>query len=173
MSREERTTPAVYVGTYAKYNNGSIAGAWVSLDEHDTEAAFYAAASALHKREYDPELMFQDFEGFPREFYGESYLDERIWEWLELDDDERDIISAWLKANGGSDDLDYMREAYRGHWDSWDEYVYQYVDDTCLLENVPEEVAGYFDYESYGRDLSNDYSVTDSDSGGVYVFFNH
>tara|TARA_R110002020_G_scaffold360661_1_gene573438 strand:- start:426 stop:929 length:504 start_codon:yes stop_codon:yes gene_type:complete len=160
----------IYVGTYGKYNEGSIAGAWVSLDEHDTETAFYAAAKALHKNEHDPELMFQDFEGFPRDFYGESYLDKRIWDWLELDDDEREIVAAWLEANGGTDSLDYIKDTYAGHWDSWDEYVYQCVDDAGWLENVPDEVASYFNYESYGRDLSYDYTVADADAGGIHVF---
>jgi hypothetical protein len=27
-------TPRIYVGTYAKYNAGSIAGAWLDLDDY-------------------------------------------------------------------------------------------------------------------------------------------
>ena len=109
-------TAQIYVGTYGKYNDGSIAGAWVSLDEHDTEAAFYAAAKALHKNEHDPELMFQDFEGFPQDFYGESYLDARLWEWLELDDDDRETVSGWLEVSGGTELIPEILESYRGCW---------------------------------------------------------
>jgi antirestriction protein len=165
-------TAQIYVGTYGKYSGGSIAGAWLSLKEHDTESAFYAAAKELHKNEHDPELMFQDCEGFPRELYGESHLDDRIWEWLGLDKDTREIVSAWLDANGGTDSLDYIVESYAGHWDSWDAYVYQYVGDMGLLANAPEEIANYFDYESFGRVLSYDYTVANADSGGVHLFRN-
>jgi antirestriction protein len=65
------TSTAVYVGTFAKYNSGSIKGAWIKLEGHDAET-FQAACLELHSDESDPELMFQDFEGFPRAFYSES-----------------------------------------------------------------------------------------------------
>ena len=67
MSTTTQTAPRVYVGTYAKYNNGSIKGAWIDLEGLD-ENSFHDACLELHKDESDPELMFQDFEGFPRRF---------------------------------------------------------------------------------------------------------
>ncbi|WP_252861681.1 antirestriction protein ArdA, partial [Shigella sonnei] len=57
--------PAVYVGTWHKYNCGSIAGRWFDLTTFDDERDFFAACRALHQDEADPELMFQDYEGFP------------------------------------------------------------------------------------------------------------
>lgn len=56
----------LYVGTYAKYNSGSIAGAWLDLEDYADRDSFLVAARELHKDESDPELMYQDFEGFPR-----------------------------------------------------------------------------------------------------------
>jgi antirestriction protein len=163
-------TVQVYVGTYGKYNDGSIAGAWVSLDEHDTEAAFYAAAKALHKNEHDPELMFQDFEGFPQEFYGESYLDERLWEWLELDDDDRETVSGWLEVGDGTESIPEILESYRGCWESWTHFVYDYIENTGLLDGVSERVTFYFDYESFGRDLAMEYRTADAESFGLLVY---
>ena len=162
--------PQIYVGTYAKYANGSIAGAWISLDEHDTEESFYTAARELHKRESDPELMFQDFEGFPRELYGESYLDERLWEFLALDQDDREVVSAWLDENGGTDSIDYIQNCYHGRADSWKEYVEEYVDE-LILPSIPESLRQYFDYEAYGRDLAHDFTVAEV-PGGVIIFNN-
>ncbi len=54
--------PAVYVGTWHKYNCGSIAGRWFDLTTFDDERDFFAACRALHQDEADPELMFQDYE---------------------------------------------------------------------------------------------------------------
>ena len=51
----------IYVGTYYKYNCGSIAGAWIDL-ENLTKDEFYQKCKELHKGEQDPEFMFQDFE---------------------------------------------------------------------------------------------------------------
>lgn len=55
----------VYVGTYAKYNNGNIGGAWVSLNNCDSYSDFLKKCSSIHKDEKDPEFMIQDYEDMP------------------------------------------------------------------------------------------------------------
>ena len=55
----------VYVGTYKKYNNGSIAGGWLDLADYASYGDFLAACRKLHKNERDPEFMIQDTEDFP------------------------------------------------------------------------------------------------------------
>ena len=62
----------VYVGTYAKYNAGSLKGAWMNLNLYNSKQDFLKACYDLHKDEADPELMYQDLEGFPKTFYYES-----------------------------------------------------------------------------------------------------
>lgn len=57
--------PKVYVGTYGKYNNGSIAGGWISLAECESYNDFLSKCKQLHKDERDPEYMIQDTEDFP------------------------------------------------------------------------------------------------------------
>ena len=41
----------VYVGTYAKYNNGSLSGAWLDLSDYSDKEEFYEACRELHKDE--------------------------------------------------------------------------------------------------------------------------
>ena len=57
--------PRVYVGTYKKYNEGSIAGGWISLAECENYGQFLAKCKDLHKNEREPEFMIQDNEDFP------------------------------------------------------------------------------------------------------------
>ncbi|WP_141037509.1 antirestriction protein ArdA, partial [Escherichia coli] len=45
--------PAVYVGTWHKYNCGSIAGRWFDLATFDDERDFFAACRSLHQDEAD------------------------------------------------------------------------------------------------------------------------
>ena len=52
----------VYVGTYGKYNAGSIDGAWIDLDKFNSYDEFLAACRKLHHDEHDPEFMIQDTE---------------------------------------------------------------------------------------------------------------
>jgi antirestriction protein len=56
---------SVYVGTYGKYNSGSIEGGWLDLADYETYDEFLKACRNLHKNERDPEFMIQDSEGFP------------------------------------------------------------------------------------------------------------
>ena len=55
----------VYVGSYNKYNNGSIAGGWLDLADYKNYNEFLTACRKLHKNESDPEFMIQDTEDFP------------------------------------------------------------------------------------------------------------
>ena len=67
--------PSVYCGTYGKYNDGSLCGLWVDISSFDDYDDFIRFCKAIHADEEDPELMFQDFEGFPRQWYSESGMD--------------------------------------------------------------------------------------------------
>ena len=52
--------PAVYVGTYKKYAEGSLFGMWMDLTAFSDYDEFWAACRILHNDEKDPEVMFQD-----------------------------------------------------------------------------------------------------------------
>ena len=65
MKRTRENSPAVYVGTYKKYNNGSIKGAWLYLVDYASYKDFLNACAELHKDERDPEFMIQDAQNFP------------------------------------------------------------------------------------------------------------
>ena len=74
----------LYVGTYAKYNAGSIAGAWLDLDKFKDAEEFEATCRRLHKDERDPEFMFQDVETDPgcdwqEGLYSESSMPRDYW----------------------------------------------------------------------------------------------
>lgn len=79
--------PAVYCGTWAKYNSGNLGGAWVDLTTFaNGSAAMFWMLTCLHSDEPEPELMFTDFENFPEWFYSES-----------MGAGEIDTVLAWWK----------------------------------------------------------------------------
>ena len=59
---EKLSEARIYVGTYAKYNEGSIFGKWMDLSDYSGSEEFYDACRELHSDEEDPEMMFQDWE---------------------------------------------------------------------------------------------------------------
>ena len=76
--------PALYVGTYAKYNNGDLTGAWISLAKCTDYDEFMRVCHCLHRDEgEDVELMFQDADNIPECWYCESGIDARTT-WMVL-----------------------------------------------------------------------------------------
>lgn len=149
------TTPRVYVGTYAKYNEGwsSIAGEWLSLEDYSDKEAFLTACKACHSDEADPEFMFQDHEGIPAAFISESHIDEALWDWLELDDDGKDLLAAFQGAIDHAGTIDEARDAFLGRANTEADFAEQWLEETGGLEGIPEHLRGYFDYAAYGRDM--------------------
>ncbi|MEB8610279.1 antirestriction protein ArdA [Cronobacter sakazakii] len=151
------TTPAVYVGTYHKYNCGSIFGQWFDLTDFDDKDEFQEACRALHANEADPEFMYQDWEGIPSNFASESSVD---WAFIDAYKRARDAgrdaaFIAWADYCGECD-YDAFDDAYRGEAESEEAFAQQHVEDCGLLNDLPESLRGYFDYEAYGRDLFMD-----------------
>ena len=158
----------VYVGTFGKYNRGSIAGKWLNIKDYKTVDDFYKACRQLHSNEYDPEFMFQDWEYIPNSFIGGGWINPKLFELIHHPNMEQiDINALWDFLN----DVDFTNlEAYeiiekfnecnRGHWDSFREFAYEEFYSTkicpigCHCEN-------YMDWDQYEYDLKMDYTYTD------------
>lgn len=167
------TSPRLYVGTYAKYNNGSLEGAWLDLSDYSDVEEFYEACRELHKNEADPEFMFQDYEGFPEEMYSESSVSEELFEWIQLDADEQEKIEAAMSVAG----RDYCKSI-----EEWKEFA----EDRCCGQHdkfrdfaweraelefeayTSKSIWRFFDIESYENELDIVGYKRDEDSG--YVF---
>ncbi|MFM2134451.1 MAG: hypothetical protein RL156_1732 [Bacteroidota bacterium] len=168
-------TPSVYVGTYAKYNSGSIKGAWINLEDYagDREG-FYAACAELHSDEADPEFMFQDFQCFPREFYSESGLPEELFEWLELDDYDRELLEKYAEATGYDITeltIENAREAFWGRFDSGADAAQQIAEESGA---VPKDLPCWIviDWQdSWDSNLRHDY-CTAGRHGDLWIFSN-
>ena len=148
------TSPhAVYVGTYAKYNNGNLQGDWLDLEAYADKEDFIAACKALHSDEADPELMFQDWEGVPDGMISECSLSEEIFEFIRLDDKEKHIVAAYRDNIDQTASIEDATEAYRGTYESAADYAESFHCETGSLRNVPSELASHIDWESVAREM--------------------
>jgi antirestriction protein len=174
----EETAPRLYVGTYAKYNSGSIKGAWLALTDFDDREAFLAACRELHKDETDPELMFQDSENIPAGLYSESTCPD-LWEILnecERHGVELETLSAFVAGGLGDwDEVQACAERFCGSFRSIEDFAEHLCEDCGTLNEMPEHLRCYFDVKSYARDLfiGGDYSELDDPAGGVLIFANY
>ena len=154
-------SPALYCGTYGKYNSGNLRGMWVDLSTFDDYEDFVNFCYAIHADEEDPELMYQDFANIPDSLYRESMGEEgfnKILKYCELCDDYSvsavDDFLEWFSP----EDLDEMHDSYAGVYDSEEDFARETVNDCYDIENMMGNLADYFDYEAFARDLFiNDY----------------
>ena len=165
---------SVYVGTYHKYNAGSIFGAWLELSDYPDKESFYKACAEIHKDEQDPEFMFQDYENIPESLIGESWISENFFAIREalntLNESELEPFFIWcdnghrdLSKEDALELISSFQEDFVGEFKSDKDFAIQYIDE---IYDLSDFVKTYFDYEAFARDLfCGDYW---SDSG--YVF---
>jgi len=164
------TKMRIYVGTYHKYNNGSIDGRWMDLDDYADAKEFYEACKELHKDEDDPEFMFQDWEGIPDRLAGECMDVEDVYEYRDklnrVSDPE--AFEAWVDYVG-DDDVDDFEDAYQGKWRSEKAFAENYAEELGYYKAMRHAGINenYFDINAFTDDLFNDYSYVDG-----YVFRN-
>lgn len=149
-------SPSVYCGTYRKYNEGSIFGAWLDIAKFDSYDEFINVCRQLHADEEDPELMFQDYEGFPESLYCESCMGEdtfdKILEYARLEENDREAFDDYLDL-GHDYDIEKFREAYCGQFSSKVDFAEHIIHECYDIERTMGSLASYFDYEAFARDL--------------------
>ena len=165
--------PSIYVGTYGKYNDGSLCGLWIDLTTFDDCEDFVNFCKAIHADEEDPELDAQDRECLPPYLNGDELFFEDKWEqlkdYLELCDRyDADAVNAYISCFD-LNSLGHFEERYQGEYDSEEDFAEYLVNELYDLDRIMGNLSSYFDYEQYARDLfMGDYTMEDG-----YVFINN
>ena len=165
----------IYVGTYAKYNNGTLQGEWVSLSDFYDLDGFLEYCTEIHEDEEEPEYIFQDWENIPDSLIDESHLEENFFELRDeldkLNNTEKEAFWAWAEGNNIKLTQDAYRlvnsfqSAYIGSYASKEEFAEELV----RMENDLSDFAlSYFDFSRYADDLFD----TDYWYKNGYVFRN-
>lgn len=111
-------SPALYCGTYGKYNRFNVRGMWVNLSTFDNFEGFERFCLAIHADENDPEL-YQDHTNIPDSLYQESMGEEgfnNIVKYCELCEEYNvfavnDFLERW-----SPEDLNRMPDANSIGW---------------------------------------------------------
>jgi antirestriction protein len=164
----------IYVGTYAKYNNGSIAGGWLDLSDYSNKDEFLQACAELHPDEADPEYMYQDWENIPDSLISESWVSEKLFSLISRIEDINNMEAfttfvEWRGYNLDTEDIDGIisdfEDSFCGEYSSEEEYAYDVVEE---YYDLPDFAKTYFDYEAFARDLFISDNYFDND----FVFRN-
>ena len=149
----------IYLTNLGKYNEGELLGEWVELPVSQDELKEVFKRIGINEQ-YE-EYFITDYEC---DFYevGEyenlDTLNEIAEKLNELEEEESTFAKALMSECGYT--LDEAIEKvnngdYRIYSDCNDmtDVAYEVVEECGYLNNVPENVARYFDYEAFGRDL--------------------
>lgn len=165
--------PTVYVGTYGKYNNGSIMGAWLDLSTFFDYEEFLNTCKLLHADEADPEFMFQDYENFPREWYYEGGMGEEIFDkikdYSELNDAEKELFELYMDEFDKDIDPSWFKNrissVFYGSYEDFAREIY-------CGESVPEWLDNYIKWDDLGEDLLQGEKYVWTEEGKLAVFQN-
>ena len=149
--------PRIFVSTQKKPNKGD----WIDLDEYSDEDSFYERAREIHSKEDNPEFIFQDWEDIPEGLISKTEIDGMLWEWMKLEDEEKDIIREYLEEIGSFNDVSDILSNYEGKYNSMEEFAEQLIYD-LFGDEFRQYYSIYFDFDSFARDLENDYDITKS-----------
>lgn len=170
-------TPRVWVGCLACYNEGRLVGDWFDAVRAG-EVTSYDIHGAHTRADLHDELWCFDIENIP---VRREMSPAEAAEWGELlarvDDHMRAALDAWIRSGDyvaeGTGELPSIGEftdRYMGHYDSFRDYVESLAENTGLLNEIPEHLRTYFNWDSFTSDAKFDYTVCDADGGGVFVF---
>ena len=147
----------IYVGTYAKYNDGSLFGAWLDLDDYTDLDSFYEACQELHHDEEDPELMFQDWEGIPDRFISESSLEAEYFDYMDMVNGSHLDEEVWEAAQDLDIEPEMVEELYHGEYNDDEDFAYDLAEQLGLIDHEAGWPNNCIDWERAARDLMYDY----------------
>lgn len=148
----------IYVGTYKKYNEGNIFGKWITLGDFENIENFYQECRELHSDEESPEFMFQDIEcpKILEKYITEYSISKDIFSIAEaLEGKDIEMIEAFISLGFDltTENIINAEERFCGQFDNFTDLAEHFVNELGLLDEMPENLKIYFDYEKYGKDL--------------------
>lgn len=157
----------VFITDLAAYNEGNLVGEWVQLpkDEDELEEIIQnilKAGHCGHEDCYHEEFFITDYEApFKVGEYEDVY---RLNEWAErlenCKEEDEDVIQAIFDyAATLEEGFDILEDGeYRVYEDckNMADVAWEIIEESGFLRDVPEDVARYFNYEAYGRDLETE-----------------
>ena len=174
----------IYLTNLGKYNEGELIGEWVDLPATDDELEEVKTRIGISDEPdengmYYEEYFITDYEndyGYKVDEY-ESLDDlNEIAEQLEdLDEEQKEAVAVYTEQYGG-DINEAVKTVTNGDYSIYyncgdmADVAYEVVQECGYLDQMPENLRNYFDYEAFGRDLDIEGNFFYS-NGNYYEFY--
>jgi antirestriction protein len=173
---QEQVQPRIYVACLAAYNAGKLHGKWIPCDDMGTMQDSITGMLAASPEADAEEWAIHDYEGFGSASLSEYQSLETVEAMAEFIREHGEIASEVLSHFSG--DLDEARQAlednYAGCYESLEDFAASLTEETGGLEQVPEHIRHYIDYEAMAHDmeLNGDVFTLEPHYQEVHVFWN-
>lgn len=169
MKATTKTILSIFITNLGKYNEGELVGEWLSLPCSDQELDALLKRIGINEQyeEYFITDYESDFDFKVSEYDNIHDLISQAATLAELDEYELEVVSAIM---GEGYTLEAALDEYENAiiWSNCNDMTdvaYAYIEETGLLDSCPEPLRNYFDYESFGRDMSFDAQFIFMDNG--------
>lgn len=150
----------IYLTNLGKYNEGELLGEWVELPVSEEELDAVKERIGINEQyeEWSITDYETDIEGVEvGEYSNIEELNELAEQLEDFDEYGKKAIQAMLldgyefsEAIEKANNVEYN---YYPDCNNMTDVAYYVVENGCLLSDVPDYIARYFDYEAFGRDL--------------------
>ena len=149
-----------YITNLGKYNEGELIGKWIDFPISEEELKEVLEEIGINE-EYE-EYFFTDFEdnlfGFG-EYSSISEINKTVEKYEELCKyNDEEIVNALFDEYNDLDEVENSLNNMKIYYnvDDMEDVARQYVEETCMLENIPSNIAKYFDYKKLGDNMEYD-----------------
>ena len=186
--QKDTMTPRAAIGCLSCYNNGVGNWKWLEASEAKdlSESGLTTTAHYSNGEPFDEckvcggdEFWCFDVEGVirPAEMSVTEFLRTAELSVSVHSHPDADALLAFLDNGhliGEDSDIEFFDECFRGMWESAEEYVENFLEETGILSEVPESLRNYVAIERLTYDmLLTDIYTIQSETGMYWVFLNN
>ena len=157
----------VHYWELSNYNDGKLIGKWFDVDgitaeDHKQDITDWLDSLPANNGYKCEEWILGDVDDIPREFVGVWDIDDAFFDLMAIADNSQLELRVFIAGLELGIPIDKIEENYIGEFDSVENLAIDFVENTGMLDDVDNNIAMYFDYEKFGRDLAMDYVENDS-----------
>lgn len=172
----------VYITDLEAYNNGHLVGGWCELPMGEDELQNAIAEVLKNGQEacgdthIHEEYFISDYEcSYMKidEYSSLTNLNEIAEKMSELDKDQQTAVKLLLEANVVNDldeAIENIENIYCTGETKMEDVAYSYIQETGALQNMPENLHYYFDYEKLGQDMEINGSFYTDDANLIWEY---
>ena len=173
----------IYVTNLGKYNEGFLIGKWLELPatEEEIEKTLEEIGisdepdeNGIYYEEYFITDYETDMDGIKvSEYSNIDDLNELAETIDDLDEDEKEIVNASMGEGYSLEDAIEKKDDVMIYYNcsNMEQVAEDYAEQVGLLNDIPESLRYYFDFEAYGRDMGFEGHFVFTDSGNCVQIY--